>query len=162
MGNHSVWEPYWRVWKGWKCLLECSTTVDLPERKIFSSSRSLSNNYPGAWRGHAWRSGLHEDFSLPSLQTSLPQVSTYKHAAPCPCCMCVYIWYVCKYIRYVYGGGHICHMPHMWNFFNVSIHIYCLPNRYIYIHSLTFKKFFSTCSDGSIFEKWIIATVGML
>lgn len=92
--NCCVWESYWRVWKGWKCLLECSTTVDPTERKIFCSTRSLSSNYPGSWRGQAWKSGLQEGFSQPSLQTSLPWLSVNNHAVYSPSLYCVCIVYM--------------------------------------------------------------------
>lgn len=141
--NLCVWEHYWRLWKGWKCLLKCSTTVDPTERKISCSTRSPSKNYPGAWRAHAWKAGLHEDFSLPSLQTPLPRVSTYSHAGPFLYCLCVHGMQahgMCmEYAIYV-----TCHICGIFK----SLHPY-------HIHSLTL--FFPTCSDGSVFEKWIIS-----
>lgn len=119
-------------------------TVDPTERKIFCSTRSLSSNYPGSWRGQAWKSGLQEGFSAFSPDISAMGVNKQ------PCSLqpkstlfvCVYGTHANKYIWYVYGVCHMCYMPHMWDF-KIS--------PYIYLHSLTFI-FFPTHSDGSFWK----------
>lgn len=125
-----VWESYWRVWKGWKCLLECSTQLTLQKGK--------SSVPQGHWAAIILVPGEAKPESLDcrkaSLQTSLPWVSINNHAVYNPSlhCLCVYGTHANKYIWYVYGVCHMCYMPHMWDF-KIS--------PYIYLHSLTFIFF---------------------
>lgn len=120
------------MWTGWKWPLECSATVDPTERNIFCSTRSLRDIYSGAWGGHAGKSGLREDFSLPSLQTSVPRVSTCKHA-----CLCIYHICVCGMHANIYGICHIYVICHIYGmFFYLSIHIYIQPNIFIFAHAM--------------------------
>lgn len=143
MGNHSVWEPYWRVWKGWKCLLECSITVN-PTEKKFSVPR-------GHWVTVILVPGEAMPERLDHMKTSLCPLfrhlchgclHTNMQAHVRTICVCIYgmctnIYGMCM-VEAIYVICHICGI--------------FLISPYIYIHSLTFKIFFSMCSDGSFWK----------
>lgn len=80
--------------------------------------------------------------SLPSFQTSLPQVSTYNHGGPSLHCLCVYGMHANTYGMYVWRMPYMSYVRSL----NFSIHIYTQP-----------YLFFPTWSDGNVFEKWIIS-----
>lgn len=146
-----VWESYWRVWKGWKCLLECSTQLTLQKGK--------SSVPQGHWAaiilvpGEAKPESLDcRKASLPSLQTSLPWVSINNHAVYNPSLHCLCVCMVHMQIN-TYGTCMeyaICVICHICGIFK-SLHTY------IYTALLLF--FFPTHSDGSVFEKWRIMFV---
>lgn len=121
----------------WKCLLEGSPTVDPTARNIFCSTRSLRDIYPGAWGCHARKSGLHEDFFSPFLQTSVPQVSTYKHAA-----LCIYHMRVCGEGMHanMYGMFMVCAIYMLYatymGCFYLSIHTHIQTNIFIFAHAM--------------------------
>lgn len=124
--------PAWMLHNSWPA-----------ERKIFCSTRSPSNNYPGAWRGHAWESGLQWRTLCPlSRHLCRRCLRTTMEVHPCTVCVCV--WYACKHIWYVCMEDAIYDICGIFKF----LHTYIYTQPYL---------FFSIGSDGNVFEKWIIS-----
>lgn len=151
-----VWESYWRVWKGWKCLLECSTQLTLQKGK--------SSVPQGHWAaiilvpGEAKPESLDcRKASLPSLQTSLPWVSINNHAVYNPSLHCLCVCMVHMQIN-TYGTCMeyaICVICHICGIFkSLHTYIYTALLLFFFPHTQWWKCFWKMKNYVCLFH-WI-------
>lgn len=79
----------------------------------------------------AWRLffALSPDICAMSVytETCRPKYIPYV----CVCMVCMQIYMVC-----IWYMPYTCHMPHIWDFFYLSIHIYMQPYIFIFAHAM--------------------------